>query len=55
MLYIYSDIMVGNYVLGAGRATDCGPGLHSKLVCHCRRLPPDGWRPLVVTGGDYSV
>ena len=32
MLYIYSDVMVGDYVLSAGRATDSGPGLHSKLT-----------------------
>ena len=32
MLYIYSDIMVGDYVLSAGRATDSGPGLHSNLA-----------------------
>ena len=48
MLYIYSDVMVGDYVLSAGRATDSGSGLH-------RWLPPDWWRPPAVTGGDYSV
>ena len=32
MLYIYSDVMVGDYVLSAGRATDSGPGLHSNLM-----------------------
>ena len=32
MLYIYSDIMVGDYLLGAGWSTDRGPGLHSNLA-----------------------
>ena len=26
---IYSDVMVGDYVLSTGRVTDSGPGLHS--------------------------
>ena len=38
-------------VLCAGRATDSGPGFHSNLALCSRRLPPDGWWPLAVTGG----
>ena len=37
------------WVLYAKQATDSGPGLHS------RRLPPDGWWPLAVTGGLVSL
>ena len=51
MLCIYSDIIVGDYVLCAEQAAYSGPGCIATLRCHCMRLPPDGWWPLAVAGG----
>ena len=38
---IYSDIVVGV----------CGLYVWATVSGRCRRLPPDGWWPLAVTGG----
>ena len=49
MLYIYLDVMVGDYVLSAGRATDSGQRLQPCVVI-VGGLPPDRWLPPAVTG-----
>ena len=50
-MYIYiSDIMDGDYLLCVGQAT-----YHLDQHCRCRRLPPDGWHPLAVVGGLFSL
>ena len=55
ILGIHSDIVVGDYVLCAGPATDSVPRLHSNLSYPCMRLPPGQVVASCGGRGSYSV
>ena len=55
MLCIYSVIMVGDYVLSAGLATDSGPRLHSNLAWSLWETAAGPVAASCGDRGDYSV